>query len=130
MGPTQLTNNHIKTMGTWGHKPLENDAAQDLVSDFNDAKKVSVLENALDTVIKLKPDQYLEAPGAEQAIAAAQVVRDLSSDNIKEEDRNRLMEKSNRALKRILEDSELKELWSESDECKDWIASVEALIIK
>lgn len=117
-------------MGTWGHTPLENDSAQDLLGNFNDAKNIAVLEQALDAVINLKSDQYLEAPEAEQAVAASQVIRDLSADDLKEEDRSRLTEKSAKALKRVLENSELKELWTEAPEYKDWIAAVEKLISK
>ena len=117
-------------MGTWGHKALENDTAAELVGNFNDSKDINILEHAFDAVNVSNADQHLEASEAEEAVAATQIVRDLSSLDIKEEDRKRLHEKSNRALKRILESSELKELWSESDEYKDWVASVEVLISK
>jgi len=115
-------------MGTWGHKPLENDSAADFAGNFNDSKDISILERAFDKVNALKAEQYLEAPEAEEAVAATKIVRDLSPDQIKEEDRNRLIEKSKSALRRILESSELKELWLESDEYKNWVTSVEALI--
>lgn len=114
-------------MGTWGHKPLENDSASDLAGNFKDSKDISILERAFDAVNAVSADQYIEAPAAEEVVAAAQIIRDLNIDDIKEEDRDRLMEKSNKALRRILEKSELRDLWLESDEYKDWVASVEAL---
>lgn len=115
-------------MGTWGHKPLENDSAADLSGNFNDSKDISIFERAFDAVNALDADRYIEAPAAEEVVAAAQVLKDLNINDIKEDDRSRLMEKSNKALRRILEKSELKDLWLESDEYKDWVASVETLI--
>ena len=115
-------------MGSWGHKPLENDSAADLASSFNESKNTNVLEHVFDAINALNVDQYLEAPEAEAAVAAAQILQNLTPDEIKEDDRNRLISKSNIALKRVLENSELKELWSESDEYKDWVAVVRILI--
>lgn len=115
-------------MGTWGHRPLENDSAADLSGNFDDSKDIGILERVFDAVNTLSANQHIEAPAAEEVVAAAQILRDLNGDDIKGEDRSRLMEKSNKALRRVLEKSELKDLWSESDEFKDWVASVKALI--
>lgn len=115
-------------MGTWDYQPLENDEAQDLLADFNDSKDISVLEAPLDKVCSLPGGIYLEAPEAQQAVASAKILNDLSESDIKTEDRQRLIEKSVLALKRILSNSELKELWSDSSEYDDWVKSVQELI--
>ena len=110
-------------MGTWGYKPTENDIAQDLLGDFTDSKNISVLETSLDTVCNLKASDFLDAPTAEQAVAAAHIIN--TSEGISSEDKVRLAEKINVALKRVVENSELKDLWTESPGYKDWIESVE-----
>jgi gamma-glutamyl:cysteine ligase YbdK (ATP-grasp superfamily) len=113
-------------MGTWGHKPLDNDAASDLLGDFNDSKDIAVLENSLDAVCELKDSDFLDAPTAEQAVAAASILKE--SGEIKPEDKARLTEKVTSALKRVLEKSELKDLWQESGEHDEWAKSVQELV--
>lgn len=115
-------------MGTWSHNPLDNDEAQDLLGDFNDVGDVSILEKALDTVCNLKDDEYLEAPQAQQAIAATKIIHNLNDDQIKPEEKNRLLQKADKGLERILKDSELRELWAESPEYNEWVESVRSLI--
>jgi Domain of unknown function (DUF4259) len=117
-------------MGTWGHNPLENDDASDFAANFNESKDILVLERAFDAVCKLKDDEYLEAPAAQEAVAAAQLLRGLDDSQISPEESARLKDKSDFALKRVLKSSELKELWTESPEYNDWIKSVEALLVR
>lgn len=115
-------------MGTWGFKPLDNDSALDLQRDFRESDDVAVLEKALDAVISLKDDQDLEAPDAEEAIAAVHILRELSDSQIKTDKKHELQKKGNEVLKRILKKSELKNLWGESPENDKWIQSVNELI--
>ena len=117
-------------MGSWGHKPLENDSAQDLLADFNDVGNIGVLEQALDVIIGLREDEHLEALDAEEAIAAAQIIHDLTDDKIKPEEKQKFLKKVDQALKRILDNSELKELWAEVPEYDDWVKIVETLLSK
>lgn len=113
-------------MGSWGHKPMENDTAADLLGEFNDSKDISVLEKSLDAVCELQDLDFLDGPTAEQAVAAASIIKDSSE--VKPEDKARLRRKIEKALKRVMEKSELRNLWSESpDDYQKWIKSVEEL---
>lgn len=105
---------------------MENDFAQDLLGDFNDAKDISVLENSLDAVCELKDSDFLDAPTAAQAIATACLIK--VSNEIKPEDKDRLKQKVDKALARVLERSEAKDLWQESSEYDEWVKSVQELI--
>ena len=107
-------------MGTWNYTPLGNDDAAGLKADFEESKDITILTDALNTVCALKDSEYLEAPEAQEAIAVAQILSSFDNNDYKE-----LVQK---ALTRILKESELKELWEESDEYNEWVKSVEDLI--
>src|SRR5262249_32336875 len=115
-------------MGTWSHEPLDNDDAAELAANFTDSKDISILEGAFDRVCDVK-DKYLEAPSAQEAVAAAQLLKELDDSQINPEDRNRLNQKSDTALRIVLEKSELKDLWSESPDNDRWINAVKSLLI-
>jgi hypothetical protein len=115
-------------MGAWGHKPLENDTALDLKGEFEESNNdIKVLERALDVVADLKDDQSVEASDAEAAIAAAQMIKDLRGNKTEPEDRNRLTVKVDKALTKILANSEIKELWIDSPEYDKWVSSTKSL---
>lgn len=114
-------------MGAWDYTTLGNDGAQDLLTEFNKARDVSVLENALDTVSTLSETDYLEAPEAERAIASAELIKTITETELKAVDTLHLKQKAHSALSRILRNSELKELWAESPDYDNWVKSVEAL---
>ena len=113
-------------------KPLENDNASDFKLDFEEANKdVSILENVFDTILNAKKDKYLEVRICEQAVASSQILNDLfiDGDGVFDENKKRLLDKSSKALKRILEKSELKELWEEAgDNYEEWVKILEKLI--
>jgi hypothetical protein len=120
-------------MGAWGIQPFENDDAHnwlpDLESDGFDAIQAAFEET--------EDQDYLEAPEASAAIAAAAVLASILDgrlDMLHEDawasverlkaDRSaaeKLRKQALKALKRALgKDSELKELWDEEDELSDW----------
>ncbi len=109
-------------MGAWGFKPLENDDAADLSAEFADSKDISILERAIDQIVNLGEKEYLEAPEASMAIASASIIRTIP--NLPKE----LIEKSKKAVTRVLENSELKELWEESEEYDKWHSATKELI--
>jgi len=128
-------------MGAWSHEPFGNDDANDWAYGLEDTKDLSLVEGAIDRV--LQTNGYLEAPEASEAIAAVEVLAKLlgkgtQSDAYTEKvdewvksislrPSPSLLAKANQALERILgEDSELCELWSESDST-EWAASIKAL---
>lgn len=114
-------------MGAWGYKPLENDTASDLFDEFKETKDTSILESALDKVNDLEEGAYLEAPEAEEALATIYILL-YEEIKINKEDLEKLLKKSGLAIAKIIENSELKELWEETDDYGDWLKSLAELL--
>lgn len=128
-------------MGAWGHKSFENDDASDWVYDFEEGG-IGAVKDAFAGVLNTAADDYLEAPEASMALAAAEVVaaaRDGDTSRLSEPAANAfrghgdwtgiddLVAAAGRAIDRILQASELRELWEETDDYADWQADVAAL---
>ena len=120
-------------MGAWGLLFDENDDAADWLAEFGDASDWSAVDQALDCA----GEDYLEAPDCSNALAAAEVVAagigkasprldpaivDWVSQFPEEAERRR--GKATDVLSRIRDDSELSELWQETEEYADWQTSV------
>ena len=60
-------------MGAWRMGAFDNDTACDWAYELEESSDLSVLDNTFEKVISVGSD-YLEAPDAEEAIAAAEVV--------------------------------------------------------
>jgi hypothetical protein len=130
-------------MGTWSYDSFGNDDACDWVAQLEEQNDFGFVESALDAVIGAGAE-YLEAPEAWEAIAAAEVVA-RAQGNFETQDETSqavdawvkridarpsaaLIGKACQALDRILtEPSELRELWEESEESEAWKAAVLAL---
>ncbi|HLD36573.1 MAG TPA: DUF4259 domain-containing protein [Planctomycetota bacterium] len=119
-------------MGTWEVSCFENDDAMDWVYGLEGVSNNSIIAKALDTVVSSK-EAYLEAHDCAVALAAAEVVAALKSrpsEDIPEEVSSWvtgkpvpdavLVSKAVRAIDRIMTNSELKDLWAESDELSQW----------
>jgi hypothetical protein len=130
-------------MGAWGTGIFDNDGALDYVGDIVIDSGLSQIEATLDRVLSIKLE-YLEAPDAENALAAAEILARLqgrvnaekSTDELEQwikktkiSPSGELLEKARQSVARILtEPSELLELWNESDEDgAEWRACVENL---
>ena len=128
-------------MGAWGAGSFENDGAADWVHEFEQSGAAAV-RSALETVSKLGDSEYLEAPEASMAIAAAEIVaaaRDGDQSSLSEGARecfsqfqasltgSDLLELARRAVERTRRQSELKDLWEESAERKRWFGEVDRL---
>lgn len=130
-------------MGTWSVDAFGNDDAADWAYELEDAEDLSPIEEALDAVLAAG-DEYLEAPTAAVALAAIEALSRLAgtagekSSYTEVVDRwvagtdlvppVELIDKAQAAIARILsEDSELADLWRESDEYDAWLASVNDL---
>ena len=125
-------------MGAWGSGSFENDDAMDWTSDLSASLDWSAVRDALDDVLGYGPDDYLGAPEAAVALAAAEVVAaalGAPAGDLPEEvttwvathRRNAMPEHAQdalRAVERVMADSELLELWDESDEASEWQANV------
>ena len=128
-------------MGTWGSDSFENDDASDWVAEFCDTPDQTLIVNTLSAIANMDADEYLEAPDCSVGIAAAEVVAALKSapnPNLSDDTKNcfsRLGIKADpslvalalKAIKRIGTNSELKELWDESETPEEWYQSVSSL---
>jgi hypothetical protein len=115
-------------VGAWGPGAFENDDSSDWVWELEDDTDASVVTEALSAIVDLDADDYIEAPEACNAIAAAEIVAaarghqgvELPSEARAWIDRNaQLVDPSLLALavvavERISIDSELKELWDDA----------------
>jgi hypothetical protein len=126
-------------MGSWGHSAFENDDALDWVAELEEVENTSILIAAFDAVLEAQED-YIEIPEASITISAAEVVAALlgRADTLLPEEvqawvagqdkvDSKIVEKARRAVNRVLEDSELKEVWDDSGS-SNWRMSVEGLL--
>ncbi len=128
-------------MGAWGIGIFENDTACDFAATVAEGNGLLVLENALDRVLAAETN-YLEAPDAEEGLAAADIVARLKGrpgaqtaytakidawvQRSKATPSEVLIEKARRSIARILtEPSELLELWQDTADFEVWKSSVE-----
>jgi hypothetical protein len=132
-------------MGTWAPDAFGNDYAQDWASDLHETSNMDAVEDTLDTALEA-PDGELEAPFAAEALVAVEVLarlqgkggaRTRDSTTVDEwvdarkpkaKPRADLAAKAVRVIERVLaEQSELRQLWEESEHYEEWRASVEDL---
>jgi Domain of unknown function (DUF4259) len=127
-------------MGAWGAGSFENDDASDWLADFCDAPNKQSIVDALATVADMGAADYLEAPDCSIGIAAAEIVaaqKGAPSPNLTGETKNcvtklnpvdtNLPSLALTVLERIKSNSELKELWDESETPSEWYASISDL---
>jgi len=130
-------------MGAWSHEAFGNDDALDWVHGLEEVDDLSLIEAAVDAVND-EAEGYLESPQATEALAAIELIARLRGHAAPDEAlpevaedwiaRTRLVppeplvQRALAALDRIAgDDSELKELWDESDSAEDWAASLASL---
>lgn len=132
-------------MGTWAVDAFGNDYAQDWAQDLDQISNLEAVESTLDMALE-NAGETLEAPFAAEALVAIEVLARLqgkggerSEDSAAVDEwvdarkakarvRTDLAEKAGRAIERILsEQSELRELWADSEHYEDWRAAVEEL---
>lgn len=130
-------------MGTWSHEPFGNDTASDWAYDLAEQKDFSLVAQAIQAVLDNGAD-YLDSDLAVEAVAAVEVLakalgRGTQADAYTEEvdawvqsigakPSDELLSKARAALGRIIgPDSELRELWEESDDFGDWESSIKTL---
>jgi len=121
-------------MGAWGAKPFENDDAADWAFVFED-KGPPAVDEALGRVVDAPANRETGAPAASEAVAAAGVVAaalDGDAEAVAGAARRRLrshreelaseerIRRALDALERVLDDSELKGLWAETDDYAEW----------
>lgn len=125
-------------MGAWGHGSFENDDASDWVYELEESGNEAI-DQALSSVADGAPD-YIEEPDAAMALAAAETVaalRGRPAADLPDEVRQWVkgkpapddarVAKAKSAVAAILNESEMKELWHETDDYSAWEDSVRDL---
>ncbi len=126
-------------MGAWGAGSFDNDDAGDWLGELSVADGTDILEEAFACVTEC--DGYLEAPECSVAIAAAEVVAAMCGQpgvdppeeigafvaRVASAPSPGLVALAGRALDRVRTDSELRELWDESEEGAQWHQAVAEL---
>jgi hypothetical protein len=125
-------------MGAWDFGPFDNDDASDWLCDLESSSDTSPISAALAIVTDIG-DEYLEAPDCSNALAAVEVVAALRGHPIanmpddvkawiearKGLDASALVPTALAVIQRIRTNSELKELWDESEEASKWYATLD-----
>lgn len=114
-------------MGAWGTQPFDNDGALDLKGDWEDTHDIAVLEEALDTVLAAEAEEYIDAMDGEAAIAAVHIIV-TELQELPSEQYTNLLQKSAGVLGRLVENSEIKDLWMETESFGDWLTSITELM--
>ena len=125
-------------MGAWGTGNFENDDAADWIAELEESKTIQPLVSALQSAVGA---DYLEAPEACVALVAAEVVAALKgkpaaglpreaaswvrSHQVQINDD--LVRLALQATQRVETQSELLELWQESEELNSWMATIKDL---
>jgi hypothetical protein len=130
-------------MGTWSVEPFGNDDAADWASELEDSNDLSPIQAAVDAVLAVG-EEYLEAPEATVAVAAIDVLARMAgnfgertsyteavdswAEDLELTPSPELIDKALQAIDRILgENSELRELWEDSDDFEAWKVSMQTL---
>ena len=130
-------------MGAWSADTFGNDDACDWAYGLENVNDLSLLESTLDTLLS-HGTEYVEAPEASEALAAIEAIARLQGnwgernaytepvdewvEKTKLQPSAALTKKAHLVIERILaENSELKELWQESEEYEAWQAFVAEL---
>jgi hypothetical protein len=121
-------------MGAWGHGSFDNDPASDWLGELEDDD--AALVETLDAVANAAG--YVEVDDASAALAAAEIVvaaQGRGQDRLSDDAARWLashrevalgvdLEVTRRAVERVWEDSELRELWDDEGEATGWHAEV------
>jgi hypothetical protein len=126
-------------MGTWNPGNFDNDDAQDWLLELQDAVDTDVIEEALGDVVE--NGGYVEAPDAQQAVAAAEIVAAMAGHPAHDlpaaaaawaqlhghlADQT-LLALAERVVRRIQDHSELPDLWAGGDRLDEWDAAIDDL---
>jgi hypothetical protein len=129
-------------MGTWAIHSFGNDDAAELLAALTEGNDLGPVRDAVARVVE--SDGYLEAPEAQQCLAACEVIAAALSRpgavaqaeeelvawiaKVRPQPDSTVTLRAVNAIDRILaSDSELCELWEESDDFADWKTDVMSL---
>lgn len=123
-------------MGAWAPDPFGNDSAGDWAYGLEEVSDLSLIEETIERILECGTD-YLEAPDAEEAVAAIDVIARLKGKFYTKDAHTEsvdawvaahsltppasLVQKALKALDRIAtEPSEILELWQDSEDFETW----------
>ena len=126
-------------MGAWGMTTFENDNASDWLYELEESTDLSVIQEALNV-----DEEYIESSKGCNVLAAAEIILALLGkprsglpENAKEWvgnnplDPSPLIPSAIKAVSQVLgNESELKELWGETDESENWENDVKDILNK
>lgn len=122
-------------MGAWGIKTFENDDSVDWLYELEESSNLSVISGAL----KEGDSEYIEAPEGCNILAASEILLALQGkpriglpenaeqwvSKNKGLDSRELNLDAIKALEKVVsENSEIKELWEETEDFEEWINDV------
>ncbi|KIM07754.1 MAG: hypothetical protein KU38_10475 [Sulfurovum sp. FS08-3] len=126
-------------MGAWGTGNFDNDTALDWVYDLEEYEDTTLIEQTLNAI----DEEDIDASSAEEALIAIEVIARLLGnfkDDAYSEDVDKwvkanplevsdeLLEKAKKTIVLILgENSELRELWEETNDYQSWIDVIKEL---
>jgi len=126
-------------VGAWGIGNFDNDDVADWLAELIESDGTDIVVPALE---EATADGYLEAPVCSIALAAAEVIAALLGnagkalpDEVRKwvarndtEIPHELLSLARAAVMRIKDDSELQELWQDSDDFAQWVALQDDLL--
>jgi hypothetical protein len=129
-------------MGAWGHLNFENDTALDFVWELEE-KGIERIKIAIEAVNSREEDAFLDSDLCSEALAAIEFIaaakgrapEDFPEDGSAWLQANKagilenhyLIAKSKLAIDRIQHNSELKDLWEETEDLEEWTKVLEGL---
>jgi hypothetical protein len=130
-------------MGAWGHLPFDNDTTNDWAYGLEEVDDLSLVEDTLDELEDVG-DDYLDSDIACEALGACELLARLQgrpgytnayTEKVDEwvadhkiKPPAKLLKRARAAIERILgEESELSELWQDSDHYDAWRAAIDDL---
>lgn len=133
-------------MGAWGHLNFENDTALDLVYEIEE-KGADRIKNAIEAVNSREEDSFLDSDLCIEALAAIEYIaaaKDKASEDFPEDAEDwltpankenllairHLIANSKQAIDRIQHNSELKDLWEETEDFAEWNKVLEGLVTR
>jgi len=126
-------------MGTWGYGNFDNDSAVDWLMDFAEESSEAKIRSAFNMIED--SDGIAESMDCEEALVAAEVVAQLcgsTSEDFPEEELEIINSSGFKCspdltviaieiIRKIKQNSELKELWDDSEEAGFWLEAVNEL---
>ena len=131
-------------MGAWSYEPFGNDTACDWAYELEESEGYTAIIDAFNQIIEMSTEEYIDADIGCVAHAAAEVLVKSFGRGAEEEDlpeavekwleQNKsktnyaLIPKAIRALDLLTsENSELDELWRDSDDYEQWVQNIDEL---